>query len=146
MSKIILVTGTSTGLGISIAVQAAQAGNTVYATMRNLDKRGLLDKAAEQAGVSLNVLPLDVQDAASIDAAVSQIIAVHGRIDVLVNNAGQGFVRTVEQAPEQDIARVTDINYMGVVRTIKAVIPHMRKARAGHIVNITSVGGLVGQP
>lgn len=146
MSKIILVTGTSTGLGISIAVQAAQAGHTVYATMRNLGKRASLDQAAAEAGVTLNVLALDVQDMASIEAAVSQIIADHGRIDVLVNNAGQGFVRTVEQASEADITRVTDINYMGVVRTTKAVIPHMRQARAGHIVNVTSVGGLVGQP
>ncbi|MFW2589038.1 SDR family oxidoreductase [Sagittula sp. SSi028] len=146
MSKIILITGTSTGLGISVAVQAAQAGHTVYATMRNTAKRALLDAAAEQAGVSLNVLTLDVQDQSSIDTAVDQIIALHGRIDVLVNNAGQGFVRTIEQATEAEISRVMDINHMGVVRTIKAVIPHMRAARSGHIVNITSVGGLVGQP
>ncbi len=64
----------------------------------------------------------------------------------MVNNAGQGFVRTVEQASEDEINRVMDINYMGVVRTTKAVIPHLRQARAGHIVNVTSVGGLVGQP
>ncbi|MEM5494258.1 SDR family oxidoreductase [Hoeflea sp. AS16] len=146
MSKIILVTGTSTGLGISIAIQAAQAGHTVYATMRNLEKRENLDAAATAAGVSLKVLPLDVSDSASVNAAVAEIIANEGRIDVLVNNAGAGFVRTVEQATEAEIQGVMDVNFTGVARCIKAVMPHMREARSGHIVTISSVGGLVGQP
>jgi len=146
MSKIILVTGTSTGLGISIAVQAAQAGHTVYATMRNLEKREALDAAAQAAGVSLNVLPLDVTDSASVNAAVDQVIARETRIDVLVNNAGAGFVRTVEQATEAEIQQIMDVNFTGVARCTKAVMPHMRTARAGHIVTISSVGGLVGQP
>lgn len=91
-------------------------------------------------------LSLDVQDTASVNAAVDQIVAEEGRIDVLVNNAGTGYARSLEQADEADIARILDINYMGVVRCIKAVMTHMRKARAGHVINITSVGGLVGQP
>ncbi len=146
MSKTILITGTSTGLGISIAVQAAKAGHTVFATMRNLDKRAALDAAAGEVGVSLNILQLDVQDTASITAAVDHVIAAQGRIDVLINNAGAGFVRTTEQAAEKDIEWVMDVNFMGVVRCVKAVIPHMRKARAGHVITISSVGGLVGQP
>ncbi|WP_417417820.1 SDR family oxidoreductase [Hoeflea sp.] len=146
MSKIILVTGTSTGLGISIAIQAAQAGHTVYATMRNLEKRENLDAAATAAGVSLKVLPLDVSDSASVNAAVAEVIAREGRIDVLVNNAGAGFVRTVEQATEAEIQQIMDVNFTGVARCTKAVMPHMREARAGHIVTISSVGGLVGQP
>ena len=143
MSKIVLITGTSTGLGISIAVQAAQAGHTVYATMRNTQKREALDRAA---GVSLSVLQLDVQDTASVTNAVETVIAEQGRIDVLVNNAGMGFARSLEQADEADIEKILDINYMGVARCTKAVMPHMRKARAGHVINISSVGGLVGQP
>ena len=146
MTKIVLVTGTSTGLGLAIAVQAAQAGHVVYATMRNLDKRGALDAAAEAAGVTLRVLPLDVQDTASVGAAVETVIAEQGRIDVLINNAGMGYARSLEQAEEADIQRILDINYMGVARCTKAVMPHMRKARAGHVINISSVGGLVGQP
>jgi NAD(P)-dependent dehydrogenase (short-subunit alcohol dehydrogenase family) len=146
MSKIILVTGTSTGLGISIAVQAASAGHTVYATMRNLAKRQALDAAASAAGANLKVLLLDVSDSTSINAAVEQIIAVEGRIDVLVNNAGAGFVRTVEQATEAEIQSVMNVNFTGVARCIKAVMPHMRAARSGHIVTVSSVGGLVGQP
>ena len=145
-SKTVLITGTSTGLGISIAVQAAQAGHKVYATMRNLAKRDALDAAASQSGVELNVLPLDVQDTASVNAAVETIIKNDGRIDTLINNAGAGFVRTTEQATEDEINWVMDVNFMGVVRCTKAVIPHMRKARAGHVITVSSVGGLVGQP
>ncbi|MBM1690741.1 SDR family oxidoreductase [Sulfitobacter geojensis] len=146
MTKIVLITGTSTGLGVATAVQAAQAGHTVYATMRNTQKRDSLDAAARAAGVSLNVLQLDVQDTASVNAAVDAVITEQGRIDVLINNAGMGYVRSLEQAEEADIQKILDINYTGVVRCIKAVMPHMRKARAGHVINISSVGGLVGQP
>ncbi len=146
MSKVILITGTSSGLGISIAVQAAKAGHVVYATMRNLKKRETLDAAAKEAGVSLNVLQPDVQDMSSITAAVDYIIGDTGRIDVLVNNAGAGFVRTIEQASVEDMNWVMDVNFMGVVRCTKAVMPHMRKARSGHVLTVSSVGGLVGQP
>ncbi|MGB3554665.1 MAG: SDR family NAD(P)-dependent oxidoreductase, partial [Jannaschia sp.] len=83
---------------------------------------------------------------ASIEAAVAEVVAREGRIDVLVNNAGAGFVRTTEQASEADIAWVMDVNFTGVVRCTKAVLPHMRKARSGYVITISSVGGLVGQP
>lgn len=146
MPKTILITGTSTGLGIRIAIQAAQAGHSVYATMRNLDKRAALDAAAQEAGVTLNILPLDVQDSASITAAVDHIIQTEGQVDTLINNAGAGFVRSTEQASESDINWVMDVNFTGVVRCTKAVIGHMRTARSGHVINISSVGGLVGQP
>lgn len=146
MSKVVLITGTSTGLGISIAVQAAQAGHKVYASMRNLSKRDALDAAAKEAGVDLNVLTLDVQDSVSVNAAVKTVLEEEGRIDTLINNAGAGFVRTTEQATEDEINWVMDVNFMGVVRCTKAVMPHMRKARAGHVITVSSVGGLVGQP
>ncbi|GAA6209936.1 SDR family oxidoreductase [Cognatishimia sp. WU-CL00825] len=146
MSKVILITGTSTGLGITMSVQAAQAGHKVYATMRNLEKRTALDTAAAQAGVSIDVLQLDVQDNSSVTDAVAHVIENEGRIDVLINNAGAGFVRTVEQASEAEIQWVMDVNFTGVARCTKAVMPHMRQQRSGHIITISSVGGLVGQP
>ncbi len=146
MTKVILITGTSSGVGLETAIQAAKAGHKVYATMRNLERRDALDEAAKAANVELQVLPLDVQDSASVNAAVSQIIENEGRIDVLINNAGMGYVRTLEQADEADIQRIIDINLMGVIRCTKAVMPHMREARSGHVINISSVGGLVGQP
>jgi NAD(P)-dependent dehydrogenase (short-subunit alcohol dehydrogenase family) len=146
MKKIALVTGTSTGLGISVAIQLAEKGFKVYATMRNLDKRSVIQEAAKNAGVSLEIKRLDVQDTTSIEQCVAEIIQQEGRIDILVNNAGAGFVRTTEQATEEEVQWVMDVNFMGVVRCTKAVIPHMREAKSGHIINISSVGGLVGQP
>jgi short-subunit dehydrogenase len=146
MNKIALVTGTSTGLGISIAIQLAKKGFKVFATMRNMDKQSSLQEAAKDAGVSLEIRPLDVQDMSSIEQCVAEIIQQEGHIDVLVNNAGAGFVRTTEQATEAEIQWVMDVNFMGVVRCTKAIIPHMREAKSGHIINISSVGGLVGQP
>lgn len=142
----LIITGASTGLGVSVAVQAAQAGYKVYATMRNLDKRGALDAAAHAAGVSVSVLQLDVTDMVSITRCVESIIEQDGKIDALVNNAGAGFVRTTEQASEDEVQWVMDVNFMGVVRCTKAVLPYMREERAGRIINISSIGGLVGQP
>ncbi|USD67607.1 SDR family oxidoreductase [Vibrio sp. SCSIO 43136] len=146
MSKVILITGTSTGLGAFAAVKLAELGHTVIATMRNLGKSSHIQTLASQHQASIELLELDVQSTQSVQNCVDQVIAKHGRIDVLINNAGAGFVRTTEQASEEDVAWVMDVNFHGVVRTTKAVLPHMRKARSGHVINISSVGGLVGQP
>jgi len=146
MSKVVVITGCSAGLGIAIAVQAATKGHTVYATMRNLEKRALLEQAAQSAKVSINILAMDVATSQSVDKCIKQVYAEQGRIDVLINNAGSGFVRSTEQASEEDIEWIMNVNFMGVVRTTKAVIGAMREARSGHIINISSVGGLVGQP
>ena len=146
MSRVALITGASSGVGLSLSVVLAQRGFHVVATMRNLDKRGDLDAAAEAAGVEIDVRRLDVSETESIETCVSGVIAETGRIDVLVNNAGVGFVRSTEQATEEEIQWVLNVNLMGVIRCTKAVIPHMREAEAGHIVTISSVGGLVGQP
>jgi NAD(P)-dependent dehydrogenase (short-subunit alcohol dehydrogenase family) len=145
MGKVVLITGTSTGLGQSLATKMAKRGYVVYATMRDLDKAGPLLKDAG-LGHKLNVLALDVQDAGSIQHAVNTIIEEQGRIDILVNNAGAGFVKTTEMASEAETQWVMDVNFHGVVRCTKAVLPHMRKERSGRIINISSVGGLVGQP
>jgi NAD(P)-dependent dehydrogenase (short-subunit alcohol dehydrogenase family) len=146
MSKVALITGTSTGLGIKVAIQLAQAGYTVYATMRNLNKQQQLCSAIKEANVDVTIKQLDVQDSESINRCVGEIIEESGGIDLLVNNAGAGYVRTTEQAPEEDIQWVMDVNFHGVVRCIKAVLPHMREKRSGHVINVSSVGGLVGQP
>jgi NAD(P)-dependent dehydrogenase (short-subunit alcohol dehydrogenase family) len=146
MTKTFLITGASGGLGLATTIKAAQAGFRVYATMRDPAKADALNAGLEAAGVTAQVIPLDVQDQGSIDRAVAHIMADAGRIDVLVNNAGSGFVRTVEQAAEEDIDWVLDVNLRGVIRCTKAVLPAMRTARRGHVVAISSVGGLVGQP
>ena len=142
----LLVTGASGGLGLAITLGAARAGYRVFATMRDLARSGQLEAALTEAGLSARLLRLDVQDQASIDAAVATALAETGRIDVLVNNAGSGFVRTVEQATEAEIATVLDVNLTGVIRCTRAVLPAMRAAGQGRIVTLSSVGGLVGQP
>ena len=146
VGKVILVTGASTGLGAAIAIQAGRRSNAVYATMRDLKKVDAVAAAASAAGAKLSYLPLDVQDIKSVDAAIGEVIKREGRIDTLVNNAGSGYARPTEQASWEDIQWIMDVNLMGVIRVTKAVLPHMRKAHSGHIVNISSVGGLVGQP
>lgn len=144
--KNVLITGTSSGVGYACALLYARHGFKVYATMRDTSKGAALMKEAQQEHLALHLLQLDVTDTESIRAAVQTVVEQDGRIDVLVNNAGAGFGRTTEQATEEEIDWVTQVNYLGVVRCTKQVLPVMREARAGHIINVTSVGGLVGQP
>lgn len=144
--KTVLLTGTSTGLGAELAIRLAKKGYRVWATMRNLDKKDKLADRAITNGVELVFYRLDVEDPRSIETCVKAMIEQEGRIDIVINNAGAGFVRSTEQASEAEINWVMNVNFMGVVRVTKAVIPHMREQRSGHIINISSVGGLVGQP
>lgn len=146
MRKNVLITGSSTGVGLESAILFAKKGYKVYATMRNLAKANMLKEKLFDEGLSLDILALDVTDIPSIQAAVQTIIDQDGRLDILVNNAGAGFGKTTEQTTEEEIRWVTDVNYHGVVFCTQAVLPHMRKQRSGQIINITSVGGLVGQP
>ena len=144
--KVAVVTGTSTGLGLHVAVLLATQGITTIATMRNLDKQDAVLAEARAQQVTVKVKQLDVQDAQSVERCFAEILKEEGAIDILINNAGAGFLRTTEQASEADMEWVMDVNFKGVVRCIRAVLPHMRERRTGHIINITSVGGLVGQP
>jgi NAD(P)-dependent dehydrogenase (short-subunit alcohol dehydrogenase family) len=136
MSKIVLVTGASSGLGLSIAQHLAQAGYTVYGTSRN----------PQANAKDFQMLAADVTSQPSIDAAVAQILQQHGRIDVLINNAGLGIASPVETAPINDVQRVLDTNVTGVIRMVQAVLPHMRSQRSGLIINISSIGAEIGLP
>lgn len=133
-----LITGASTGVGAALARMARDAGWRVTATMRNPDKARDLD--------GCHVAALDVGDAASIAAVVDDMMKREGRIDVLVANAGVGYVRNIEQSEPSDWRRVFETNTIGVMACTKAVLPHMRAARSGHVLVTSSVGGLVGQP
>jgi len=146
MKKNVLITGTSTGLGLESAILFAKNGYKVYASMRNLKKADTLKEKIENENLDITILQLDVTDVQSINSAVETIIEQDGKIDVLVNNAGAGFAKTTEQATEQEIKWVTDVNYHGVVFCTQAVLPFMRKQKSGQIISVTSVGGLVGQP
>ena len=142
---VLLVTGTSSGIGLSSAVLAAKSGYRVVATMRDLGKDGPLRAAATEAGVDLDIRALDVTSADSIASCVEGVLADHGRLDALVNNAGAGYLGTVELSPLDDIRQVMEVNFFGVVAMTKAAMPHLRAA-GGRLITVSSVGGAVGQP
>jgi len=143
---ITLITGTSTGIGAAAAVALATDGHEVIATMRDTAKASALQEAAAAAGVTVTIDELDVTDDASVLASVERTEAAHGPIEVLINNAGAARVGTLEQVSDDELAACMDLNFTGAVRTMRAVIPGMRERGAGRIVNVTSVGGIVGQP
>ncbi len=144
--KVAVVTGTSTGVGLYTAVQLAQAGFTVVATMRDTAKAGSLVAQAEQAGVKLDLRQLDVQDSTSIIDCIGEVFKAYGRIDLLVNNAGAGYLGSLEQVSPENLRRTMEVNFFGVWQVTQAVFPLMRVAGSGHIISVTSVGGLIGQP
>ncbi|WP_329564347.1 SDR family NAD(P)-dependent oxidoreductase [Kitasatospora sp. NBC_01266] len=143
----VLITGTSSGIGLATAVAAAQAGWRAVATMRDTAKAGALLKAAEAAGVRelVEVRALDVTDPASVEAALAGIVADHGRLDAVINNAGAGHVGTIEQGTVADVRTVMEVNFFGVVEVTRAAMPLLRESK-GRLISVTSVGGVVGQP
>ena len=143
--SVVLITGTSSGIGAATAVAAARAGHSVIATMRDLEKRAALDDAAGAAGVQLDVQQLDVTEAASVDDRLEYIHSEYGRLDALINNAGAGHVGTIEEESLEDVRDVMEVNFYGVVAVSRAALPLLRASR-GRLVTVSSVGGVVGQP
>ncbi|GAA2157348.1 short-subunit dehydrogenase [Humibacillus xanthopallidus] len=144
--QVALVTGTSSGMGLHAAVELAGRGLSVVATMRDVSRSDRLDAAAAEAGVQLDVRALDVTDHEAARACVDGVLADHGRIDVLINNAGRGAVGTAEQLGLDEIRDQLEVNYLGPVALTKLVLPTMRAAGSGRVLTVTSVGGAVGQP
>ncbi|GLW15593.1 short-chain dehydrogenase/reductase [Streptomyces sp. NBRC 13847] len=143
--KVVLVTGTSSGIGLAAAVAAAQAGWQVVATLRDPSRAGALRTAAAEAGVELDVRQLDVTDEASVATAISGVLADHGRLDAVINNAGAGHLGTLENESVDEVRTVMEVNFFGVLHVSKAALPHLR-ATGGRLITVTSVGGVVGQP
>ncbi|HXK32570.1 MAG TPA: SDR family oxidoreductase [Dehalococcoidia bacterium] len=143
---VVLITGCSSGFGLLSAVSLAKQGAQVFATMRNPARDAALRQACAEAGVSVDVLQLDVTDPPSIAAAVASVIERAGRIDVLVNNAGVGGLAPVEEWRDDEILRLFDTNVFGLIRVTREVLPHMRAQRSGRIVNIGSLAGVVSTP
>ena len=140
---VILVTGSSTGIGYATALTLARNGHTVYASMRNPTRSPQLQETAEQENLKLITLPMDVLDEGSITDAVNGILAKEKQIDVLVNNAGVAAWGSVEELDMEYFRRDMETNYFGTVRCIKAVMTGMRERRSGTIINVTSVAGKV---
>lgn len=138
-SKIALVTGASSGIGEITALMLAKAGYTVYGTSR----RG----ASVNNHASFKMLALDVTSDDSVQAVVNQVLGLHGRIDLLVNNAGFGVAPSAaEESSIQQAQAIFDTNFFGIVRMTRAVVPHMRAQKSGRIINIGSVLGFLPMP
>lgn len=145
-SRVVVVTGASTGIGLAACVQFAAQGDRVVASMRDVARKQELEAAASRAGVELDILQLDVADDASVDRAFDEIYARHGQVDVLVGNAGIGAFGTLEEISIEFLRDVMEANFYGVVRTTKAVLPHMREVGAGRLIAVSSLAGVLGQP
>ena len=144
--SVVVVTGTSSGIGLATAVHFAGGGHQVFATMRDPQRAGPLVAAAAEAGVSVDVRALDVDDGDSVTAAIDGIVCDAGRIDVLVNNAGVISMRPWEQEPVADMEQLFRTNFFGAVRCAQAVIPRMREQGSGAIVNVASIAGIASAP
>ncbi|MFI9505357.1 SDR family oxidoreductase [Nocardia sp. NPDC052566] len=139
--KVVLITGTSTGIGQAVAVAAAEAGCTVVATMRDPGRGDELRKAAG----GIDIRAMDVTDPDSVLGGVAGVVADYGRLDAVINNAGVSVLGTAENLPMAEIRRAMEVNYFGVVEMTRAALPHLR-ATKGRVITVTSVGGVVGQP
>jgi NAD(P)-dependent dehydrogenase (short-subunit alcohol dehydrogenase family) len=144
-SKVVLITGTSSGMGLAAAVAAARSGWRTVATLRDTSRADAVRAAAADAGVELDIRQLDVTDEASVAAAIDGVIADHGRLDAVVNNAGAGYFGTLENDTVNDVRWVMEVNFFGVLNVSKAALPHLRAA-GGRLITVTSVGGVIGQP
>lgn len=134
-AKVALVTGASSGIGEAAARHLRDAGFTVYAAARRVDRM------AQLRAVGIHTIALDVTDDDSARMAVEQILAEQGRIDVLVNNAGYGSYGALEDVPLTEAQAQLDVNVLGLARMTRLVTPHLRAQRSGRIVNISSMGG-----
>lgn len=142
-TKTLFITGVSTGFGSALAREALAAGHRVIGTLR--DEIALQAFEASGTGQAHGVM-LDVTDFARIDSVVAEAEARFGPVDVLVNNAGYGHEGIFEESSLDEMRRQFDVNVFGAVAVTKAFVPYFRKRRAGHIINITSMGGTITMP
>ena len=137
MSKIVLITGASSGIGKAIGEFLFHKGYSVYGTSRNPEK------------ISNSLFPLialDVRNSESIQAAVAKVLTISGRIDILINNAGVGITGPIEELATQEMRNNFETNFFGPLEVIKTILPHMRAQQLGLIINITSIAGYMGLP
>ncbi|MFB9058211.1 SDR family oxidoreductase [Mariniflexile ostreae] len=137
MSKVVLITGGSSGIGKSIGEFLTEKGFRVYGTSRNPER---------YKNSTFPILALDVKDVSTINATVKTIIEKAGRLDVLINNAGAGITGPIEETPDSEIKNNFETNFFGPINVIKAVLPQMREQQSGLIINVTSIAGYMGLP
>ena len=144
MTKVALVTGSSSGIGYDTSLLLARNQFATYASMRNLKKGDELLKIATNERIPLKVIQLDVDDDESVGNAVDIIVKENGRIDTLVNNAGFDLFGSLEELTMEEIKGQFETNFFGAARVTKSVIPTMRKQESGTIINVSSLGGRIG--
>ena len=137
MQKVVLITGCSSGIGLETALELADQDYKVYATMRDVSKSKFDDG-------NIETLYLDVDSEQSIEKAVKTILSKENQIDVLVNNAGYGFIGSIEDTSIDEIKMQMETDFIGPIRMIKKIIPTMKKQKSGKIINISSVAGQIG--
>lgn len=143
-AKVILITGTSTGFGRLAAIKLAELGHRVYASMRGVKGKNAEAAASlDQANERISVLDIDVTKSETIEAAVGQLLAKESRLDVLINNAGVMNTGLTETFSTEELHHQMDVNYFGVARMFKAVLPQMRQQGEGLIMTVTSIAGRI---
>jgi NAD(P)-dependent dehydrogenase (short-subunit alcohol dehydrogenase family) len=140
-SKVVVITGTSSGFGLLTAVEVARRGHTVYATMRDLSRGSELERVCRSAELNVSQRRLDVTDQASIAAVIDEVLEAHGRVDVLVNNAGSGAVARADDLSDDVAQDSIDTNFLGAVRCTRAVAGNMKANGSGTIINVSSIAG-----
>ena len=139
--KIALISGANSGIGLAASLELARQGYVVYAGTRSLGRVDALLRAAEAERLQIEPLELDVTSLASCTTAVGKVMALHGHIDVLINNAGVGMVAPIEEADLDQVREAFETNFFGAKRLVQLVLPGMRKDGKGCIVNVSSVAG-----
>lgn len=139
--KTVLITGTSKGIGLETALTFGRAGYKVFATMRNPENASDFKQKIKNESLDITISKMDVDSDASVKKGMDEIIQKNGSVDVLVNNAGIERHGSIEEMSMDDFQSVMNTNYLGVLRCTKAVLPQMRKAKNGCIINIASVSG-----
>ena len=142
----VLITGCSSGFGLHTAVELARRGHDVVATMRDPGKDADLRSACDEAGVSVEVVALDVHDDASVAGAVDEVVARRGGLDVLVNNAGIEVRGPIELVSDAEVRLQFETNVFGLLRVVRAAVPHLRAASEGVVVNVGSIAGVIARP
>ena len=146
--QVAVVTGASSGIGLLTSIELAKAKFHVIASMRDITRRSRLDEAAKSAGVTdrIDIWALNVTNFEAMPEFVSQIIRDYKRIDVLINNAGFAVAGFIEDLALEEIRSQLETNFFGHVAMTKAVLPFMRQQRSGHIIMLSSIGGLTASP
>lgn len=139
----VLITGTSTGIGLATALNLGRAGHKVYATMRNPSRAPELAEKTAEEKLPIKISTMDVDSDSSVKTAIADIHKDAGHIDVLVNNAGIERSGSVEELPLAEFRAVMETNYFGALRCIQAVVPQMRQRKGGCVINVTSVAGRI---